>query len=110
MNSVQKVTIGAAANLSGAIDVRDSVVAALVMPAAWDAAAITFAVSDRLDGTYVPLYDDFGTEVSVTVSTSRQVALDTNKFLGVRFLKVRSGTAASAVNQGAAADILVIGV
>lgn len=72
-------------------------------------AVLTFSVS--YDGeTYVDLYDDAGTEVSLTVSTgARFVVFSTPaKFLGVQRLKIRSGTSGTPVNQGAERLIRVV--
>jgi len=87
---------------------------ALQMPAAWTAASITFAVS--ADGTtYVPLY--FGTgeytvEAAGGAAASCGVSLEPRAFAGWPYVKVRSGTSGTAVNQEAARTIacLVRGV
>jgi hypothetical protein len=61
--------------------------------------AITFLVST--DGnTYVPLYDETSTEVSLTNTTAaRAWSLPVKNFLGWTFMKVRLGTSASAKAQ-----------
>ncbi len=52
-------TILNGAALSGAVDLKEMRLSAIIMPAAWTAAALTFAVS--ADGaTYYPLYDATG--------------------------------------------------
>lgn len=109
MNLSAQVTIAAGASESEALDAREFIPTALLMPAAWDAAAITFLVSERRDGTYLPLYSSAGTEVSATVAASRAVALDPTTFAGLRFFKLRSGVAATPVNQTAARLITIIG-
>jgi hypothetical protein len=82
------------------------------MPAAWTAAALTFQVST--DGvTYRNMYDFYGNEVTVSAAialASRALTIVIVDWLNVRFIKVRSGTAAAPVNQGADRAIeLVIG-
>jgi hypothetical protein len=68
------------------------------MPAAWTAASLTFQGS--ADGTtYGDLYDA-GTEMSTAAGASRVIHLDWTKFVGLRFLKIRSGTTGVPVNQG----------
>lgn len=100
-------TIASAASLSGAVDLAASALAGLQMPAAWTAANLTFQVS--FDGTtYADLYDSLGTEYTVTASTSRFIALPASDFLGARYLKIRSGTAAVPVAQGASRDIQLV--
>lgn len=105
-------TIANGASLSGAVDLGTMRPGRMTLPAAWTAAAGTFAVS--ADGvTYGPLYDWAGTEVSIASASmvaSREIVLDPTLFLSVRYLKVRSGTNGAPVNQGAARAIVVTGV
>jgi hypothetical protein len=77
------------------------------MPAAWTAASITFRASAS-SATPQSLYDSFGTEVTVTAAASTYITLDPAQFLGIRVLQLRSGTAASAVNQAAARTLRVV--
>lgn len=93
-------TILNGASLSAAIDLGTAKIARIDMPSAWTAASITFAVS--LDGvTYVNLYDAAGVEVTITTAVDRAIYIATDAFKTVRYVKVRSGTAGAAVNQGA---------
>jgi len=90
------------ASLSTAIDLGITRLSRIAMPASWTAANLTFQVSD--DGvTYRNLYDSAGTEVQVTAAASRSISLHSlyALFQDVRWLKIRSGTSAAAVNQGA---------
>lgn len=99
-------TIALNASLSGAVHLGSGVLTGIVMPAAWTAAGLTFQVS--ADGTtYNNLYDEFGGEVAVTVDASRFVRLNPSEWLGVQYVKIRSGTAALAVNQAAARTLLL---
>jgi hypothetical protein len=92
-------TIANGASLSGAVNLGNGGLAAIVMPSAWTAAVLTFQGSS--DGTnFYNLYDDTGSEITATVSTSRIVALQPSLFAGLRYVKVRSGTSGAAVNQG----------
>lgn len=80
---------------------------ALLMPAAWTPAVITFQGSQ--DGsTFGDVYDGEGTEKSIAVGASRFVYLDPAHFAGITTLKLRSGTAAAPVNQGAERAITLI--
>jgi hypothetical protein len=100
------VTIASGQSLSPAFDAGAGRLAALVMPAAWTAAAITFQGS--ADGsTYADLYDDQGNEATVQAAASRAIALDVLAPLvgAFRYLKVRSGTGGAPVNQAAARAI-----
>lgn len=63
---------------------------ALVLPAALTGTAITFRASND-NATFYPVYYE-STAYSVTVSTSRHVALDRRVFEGVRYLQLVSGS------------------
>ena len=104
---VENATIANGASQSQAIDLDGFVPVGLLLPSAWTAAAITFLASGD-NTTFVPVYEADGTELTATASTSRQVVLDPAKFAGIRYLKLRSGTASAAVNQGADRVIGVI--
>ena len=100
------VTIANGASLSDAIDLGGRKLVAIDMPAAWTAASLTFQAS--ADGTtYDNLYDG-ATERAVVVGASYYSALNIGDWVGVKFLKVRSGTAGSPVNQAAARTITLV--
>lgn len=101
------VTIANGASLSGVADLTGFMLAGIQMPAAWTAASLTFQVS--IDGTtYTDMYATDGTEVTVTgAAASRFLAFVPSDFAGARYLKVRSGTTGSPVNQGAARTLIL---
>jgi len=104
---METVVIALGASLSGAATMEGRALAGIVMPAAWNAADLTFQASH--DGTtYNNLYDAAGTEVTVTASTSRFIQIATERYAGPLFLKVRSGTAGAAVVQTAARNVILI--
>ncbi len=91
-----------ATGLSGEIEIRRFSLFAVDVPAGWiTATVITFQASPTSGGTFLNVYDDAGNEVSVTVAASRAVSLDSValKLAPFRYIKIRSGTAASPVNQ-----------
>lgn len=108
------ITIASGASVSstggdannGIIDLRAKSLVGLQMPSAWTAAALTFSVSMDGGTTYNDLYDDTMTERSIAVVASRAITVDPTKFMGCTHLKIRSGTGASAVNQGAARTLI----
>lgn len=105
-------TITSGQSLSSAIDVSDMAILTVYMPAAWDSAAITFTASATQTGTYGSVYDDAGTEVSITSANAvaGRVIVDKTileQLAGLRWLKVRSGTTATPVNQTADRAITV---
>jgi hypothetical protein len=88
-----------ATGLSAAIDTNASRLAAIYIPAGWVAADITVLAS--IDGTtYTNVYDSAGDEYTITVTGASTVVLvPLVDFLGLRFIKLRSGTASVPVNQ-----------
>ncbi len=100
-------TIANGASLSNEIDFGGSSMQMMLMPTAWTVAVITFQVAEATGGTLRNAYDEFGNEVSVTIAASRAVPVPL-ELAGVRFVKIRSGTGGSAVNQGAECIITVI--
>lgn len=103
-------TIANGASLSGEIDLGDHKILLIYMPAAWTAANLTFQVANVSGGTFQDLYDDGGVEVNVTAAVSRAIGIDLNAgpLAGARFIKIRSGTTGTPVNQGAARSIVLV--
>ena len=100
------VTIANGASLSGAVDLGGRKLVALIMPGTWTAAGLTFQGS--VDGTnFFNVYDG-ATERALTVSASYYSALNIADWVGFRWLKVRSGTAGSAVNQTAERTLTLV--
>lgn len=107
---VVTATVASGASQSGELNVGDWTYAGLVMPSEWTTADITFLVSNKSGGTFVPLYDDAGIEVTVKASQGTAVGL-ANAALALapwRYVKLRSGTSASAVNQAGDRTIEVV--
>lgn len=99
-------SIANAASLSSAIDLGNAKLVGIQMPAAWTAASLTFQGS--WDGvTYADIYDN-ATERTYTVAASRFLALNVGDWVGIRYIKVRSGTSGTPVNQGAARSITLL--
>lgn len=105
-------TIASGANLSDAIALKGFTPVMIIMPGTWTAASLSFQIS--YDGsTYVNLYYLSSlavTEYALTSpAASYAIALPASTmFTGATHLKVRSGTAGSAVNQDAARTMTVI--
>ena len=106
------ITIAASASTSASMGIitrrgQNCIPVGIQMPAAWDAANLTFLAAAS-SSTPAALYDQFGTEVTATAAASRYIALDPAQFFGIRVLQIRSGTAASAVNQTALRTLRVV--
>jgi hypothetical protein len=103
-------TIANGASLSNAVDLLGYDFVALEFPSAWTAASVTFQTSE--DGvTFNDVYTYTNTEATMTgAAASRWVVLDST-LVGLfgRYVKIRSGTAAAAVNQAAERTVRVIG-
>lgn len=94
------VTIASGASLSAAVHLAAGMLLGVILPAVWTAANLTLQAS--ADGvTYADVYDKAGNEVTITAAASRCITLDPWDFAGVRYLKIRSGTASVPVNQAA---------
>lgn len=119
--------IGAGSSLSNVIDGKGYRLTKIFMPAAWTDAVLTFQEAPSPDGTFQNLYDDTTTsvegsipisagpiEVSIPVSAGKNTVILENKdrFAGMAYFKIRSGTSVSAVTQTADRTIglLFVGV
>jgi hypothetical protein len=58
------------------------VLCAIDMPADWDAANLTFQASYNTGGTFDDLYDQYGTETSVTAAADRYIPSTTPPLVG----------------------------
>jgi len=110
--NVETAVIAITTSLSAAVNLGNKRLAAIQMPAAWDAAVITFQGS--LDGTtFSNLFDSNGLEMSIpslSATANLGISIDVASFAGWPFLKIRSGTAASPVNQTAARSLLIASI
>lgn len=103
------VTIANGVALSSIAAIEGADIVGVEMPAAWDAAPLTFQASGD-NTTFKDVFDDSGTELSIAAAASRYVSLVTaiKQLRGVRFLKVRSGPTGAPVNQTAARQLWLI--
>lgn len=108
LSEPETVTITNGTSISGDINMAGRQPVGVFMPAAWTAAALTFQVSP--DGvTYYDLNDLAEAEYDVAAPVAGEyMQLDPQLFRGARYLRVRSGTSAAAVNQLADRDLLVM--
>jgi hypothetical protein len=105
--ATKTVTVTSGTSLSGSMQVWDTSAAhpeglvALIMPAAWTTAAITFQAS--ADGTnFFNLFNTSGVEVTIAAPLASQfIPLDPADIISANYLKIRSGTSGAPVNQGA---------
>lgn len=101
----QIATILSGQSLSAAIQVGGGLIARFAMPAAWDAANLTFQTSTD-NVTYQELLDDAG--VAITAIASAGVDIIPAAYGGFTYVKIRSGTSSVPVNQSATRKITVV--
>lgn len=103
------VTIANGASQSEIIDLKTSSIVGIIMPSAWTAANLTVLVANDPADTFVPLYDDMGSEVVITAAASRAIAINSNalNLAPWSYIILHSGTAATPVNQGAARTVIL---
>lgn len=105
--SVQSVSIANGASLTASINLLDSPVVAIQMPASWTTADLTFQGSN--DGTnFFNVYNLSGDEYTITAAASRYIVLSPFEFQWARYIKIRSGTAGTPVTQGGARTLVLV--
>ena len=95
-------TIANGGSLSGAIDCKGPQPVGVAMPAAWTAATITLQMSPDGGTTWYEVYDTDGVLYNPAADAGRYIPLSPPVIAGATLIKVRSGTAAAPVAQGAA--------
>ena len=104
---VRSVTLSSGSSLSPGIDLDGLTLVGILMPSTWDGTAITFRAS--INGTaWFDLYDAAGNEVTLSVAPSRYIQIDPRRFVGIRYLRIRSGTGSAPVNQTASRVVQLI--
>ena len=101
LSEPQAAVIASGASVSGDLNLGGRILVGIAMPAAWTAASITFEVSPDRGTTWLDMYDITETEMAISPVVDNYYAIDPLQFLGVNHLRIRSGTAATPVNQGA---------
>lgn len=107
----KNVTIANGASVSEEVDVRGYRVKGIIVATGWTTAVITFQNSTTSGGTFRNVYDDYGTEVataSLAENLYCSISSLAESLVGLQFIKIRSGTAASAVNQSGGDTITLV--
>jgi len=104
---LQTATIGTGTALSAEVPLGEKTLVGILMPAAWDAASLTFQATTD-DTNFAELQDGAGGAISFTVSAGVFVAVDPAKWRGITGVKVRSGTSGAPVNQTANRTITLV--
>lgn len=105
---LQTITIADGESVSSSFMFGGGEAIGLQFPASTEGTACTFQVSSD-NSTFVNLYDDFGTEVTITMASSRAVALTGifGAILPWAYIKVRTGTSGTPQAQTGACVITV---
>ena len=103
----QTATIASGTSLSAEVPLGQKTLVGIVLPAAWTSASLTFQATPD-DINFSELYDGAGNAVTLTAAAGQFIQIDPTKWRGITGIKVRSGTAASPVNQAAAAAITLV--
>jgi len=101
------VVIANGASLSSGYSLQGRILTGIYMPSAWTAAGLTFQASYD-NATWFNVYDTSGELAITTAAASLYLAMDGTKFLGISFIRVRSGTAGTPVAQGAARTLVLM--
>lgn len=92
----KSVTIASGGTTSEALPTSVGTILGFRTPATLTSTAVTFTGCATATGTFVPVYDSEGNQVSVTVTTSRGYTLsgsDADAILGHPFIKMVFGSA-----------------
>ncbi len=100
-------TIANGAALSPAVDLTAYTLVAIQLPSSWTAAGLTFQAAHD-NQNFGNLYDKNGEYLFSAVDANRYLICDPSAFAGIRYLKIRSGTGAAPVNQGAERTITLV--
>lgn len=102
------VTIASGAAVSDAFEVREGMFVMLQMPSTWTAASLGFKVATEKGGTYLPLYDEYGNLLALTVAASTTIRVPVTWLAGCPWVKLWSETAGADVAQGGARAITIV--
>lgn len=101
------LTIASGEALSAILNTANIAVGAILLPATWTAANLT--VQGSIDGTnFFNVYDQFGGEVTITASASAIAQMGMADLWTIQYLRFRSGTAGTPVNQAGARILTVL--
>lgn len=81
---------------SAAVSSAGMVLTGIQTPSGLASTALTLKASDDQHGTFSPVYDSSGTEVSIVTAASRFVNLKESMLFALPFIKVTPGSSESA--------------
>jgi hypothetical protein len=96
-------------SLSCQVNIGSWVLCGMVVPSTWTTGSISLQASPDGGTTWAELYNSSGIGIGASSVNGGYVALDATALRGVRSLKVRSGSAASPVNQSNSVTLQHVG-
>ena len=105
-----RIGAGSGSSISSSMLIAGRPIIGILMPEAWTAASLSFDVSACEGGTFYPLYDDGGNEITFSPTASTAIANNTKleKLSSWYGMRIRSGCGvASAVSQAAARTFVI---
>jgi len=112
--TIKTATITSGTPLSTEIDLEGYQLAAIEMPSEWTAAGLTFQGSSTSGGTYKDIkangleVTEPGSNLTATANVINAIDVNALALAPIRYLKIRSGTSGSAVNQTADRTLTLI--
>jgi hypothetical protein len=94
INQDHTVTIASSGTTSGAIDLQGLGLVGIIMPAAFTGTTISFQLSND-NTTFYDVYNTDNVQLKVTVTQGRAYLLTPGDLIGVRYLKIKSGSTES---------------
>lgn len=86
------VTIVSGGTDSAAVDLRGMTLCGIYIPSTLTSTSITFKASDEFSGTYIPVFDGLGSELSKIVASTQYIVLNPSDFAGIQYLKIVTGS------------------
>lgn len=109
LTTTAEFIIASGASLSNTLDLGEQSLVRIEMPQAWTTANITFQhATDGTQTTYNNVIDQNGTELTVVATAAQTALIPPGTYPALRFVRLRSGTVAAPVNQGADRIIRVV--
>lgn len=105
--NVTPMVISSGQSVSSAKNFYGATIFKFVFPAAWTTASLTFLESESENGTYTSVYSDSAERTISAAAANRTIRVYPADYFSVKWLKIRSGTAATPVNQGQNTTVLV---
>lgn len=101
------VTIASGQSVSPLVNLGAKTLVAIGMPAAWDAAVLTFQ-STVDDTNFLNVWTAAGTELSVPAAAGLYIPIDRTLWYSLNSIKLRSGTSVTPVAQTANRTLILV--